>query len=98
MTFKERPGKQRGKGQSGRAKVNSMGKHLRQERFWLIHETKEGQRVERSEGGGAWGENGEQQGLLSLGSVARATCLHLNKIAMGHKNVGAMVICGCGRG
>lgn len=36
-----------------------MGKHLRQERFWLIHETKEGQRVERSEGGGAWGENGE---------------------------------------
>lgn len=67
MTFKERRGEYRRKGKSGLAKVNSMGKYLRQERIWLIHETKEDQRVEHSEGGGAWSENGEVAGSAVVG-------------------------------
>ena len=67
MTFKEILDEYRRKGKSGLAKVNRMGKYLRQERIWSIQETKEGQRGEHSKAGRASNENGEVAASAPIG-------------------------------
>lgn len=40
----------------------------------------------------------KQEGLIQLGSVARAECVYLIKTAVEHKNLGAVLIWGWGEG
>ena len=78
-----------------------MGKYLRQEKIWLINEIKERshyklkkkkkkrkvREVTHRERGGAWKEmRVKYKGLIQLGSVARAECVHHIEIAMEHRN------------